>query len=204
MNRKQTTFRHRLRTATVAALWAALLAIVLQGCSSARANERTAGTTVIGLDVSGSALSRKSNLMRLARMEILSTKSGTLEIHRFDRRVQELYSGDPIQDPEQLTRSLRTWFSEAAGGLGTSLPAFLQRVEERRSGLQRPLRIVVLSDCGMELTTPQEIRSARELTKRWADQGDVTESVVWGLAEGQREAIRDTVDPSLLRIQSAL
>jgi len=173
---------------------------LIAGCGKAEASGGSVGTTVVGIDVSGSALARKEDLMRLARREIQKVREGSLEVHRFDRKAQELYSGKPLLDPERLTKHLRSWFEEAAGGLGTSLPAFLERVDQRLNTLEKPIRIVVISDCGMELTTPQERSAALARTKRWAEQGQVAEVTVLGLSPGQREAIRACIDPRLLRI----
>ncbi|MFN3683252.1 MAG: hypothetical protein ACK41F_04880 [Fimbriimonadaceae bacterium] len=178
--------------------------VVLGGSVPMEESGGAVGTTVVGIDVSGSALARKEDLMRLARREIQNVQEGTLEIHRFDRKAQELYSGEPLLDPERLTKHLRSWFEEAAGGLGTSLPAFLQRVDQRLATLEKPVRIVVVSDCGMELTTPQERSAALALTRRWSEQGQVAEIAVYGLSAGQREAIRASIDPRLLRIRDDL
>lgn len=180
------------------------LSSLLGGCGGAAASGRSVGATVVGIDVSGSALAKKEDLMRLARREILRVRGGSLEVHRFDRTAQELYSGGPILDPERLTKHLRTWLDPAVGGLGTSLPAFLERVDQRLKTLEKPIRIVVISDCGMELTTRQERNAALALTKRWADQGQVVEVCVLGLSPGQREAIRASIDPRLLRISGDL
>jgi hypothetical protein len=166
------------------------------GCTGSESSS-VAEHVVIMVDRSASADDKlEAFRARVGQLALEPGDTSRLTVYAFDQKVQELYDNAGGLGEEQvgrITKRLTTYESFADR---TDLRAALTRCEARLKGssAELPKTVWLLTDCGVERMTDEDIREARAKAKAIAKLPQFKQIRVVGLDDGQREPIRRIFD----------
>lgn len=165
------------------------LSVLLAGCGASS----PAPVAIVAIDASGSAREFFPAFERAARdVNESIPPGGTLEIYRFDRTVNEIHVGQPL-DASQFKRTLKTALAPERHEQGTSLLALAQKLDGRmKAAGAHPVDLTILTDCGVETMTKADHAKVRELVGGWPG---VRKIEFVGLRPLHHEAIRADFAP---------
>lgn len=167
---------------------AILLPWIVAGCASS-----PAPVAIVAVDASSSAREFYPAFERAARDVNESVPpGGTLEIYRFDRTVNEVHVGEPL-DAAAFKRKLKQALAPERHEKGTSLLVLARKLDERiKVAGSHPVQLTVLTDCGVETMTKADHEAVQRLVGGWTG---VTGVEFVGLRPLHHEAIRNDFAP---------
>lgn len=178
---------------------AAVLSLALCGCgpTSAEAGQAIVQPSayIVAVDVSKSAKEIEEELFKTAVDHMEGMPRGTrLLVYRFDSVAQEIYDDQTIVDAEFAGRMLAPEMKNRTSNTsGTNLARLFDRIDRRLPEFAGLVSVSVFTDCGTEEMTREDDARVRELTKKWAQAGNV-ELVFHGVSSGHREKLRSIVE----------
>ena len=149
----------------------------------------------VGIDASGSAKSYQTGFLRRLRdLDETLPPDATLEIYRFDAQTYEIHVGAPLE-AKPLLRIVRAATAVDRGQRGTSVLSFAKRIDARLPlYVGRPVRVLVLTDCGVEGMTAKDHAQVKAIAAHWA-RVRVSRVEFAGVRPMHREALRADFAP---------
>ena len=149
----------------------------------------------VGIDASGSArLFQNGFLRRLRDLNDALPPDATLEIYRFDTQTYEIHVGPPM-GVKQLIKDVRAATAVDRGQRGTSVLSLAKRIDARLPlYVGRPVRVLVLTDCGVEGMTAKDHAQVKAIAAHWA-RVRVSSVEFAGVRPMHREALRADFAP---------
>lgn len=170
------------------------LALLLAGSLLTGCGDSTpAPVAIVAVDASGSAREFFPAFERAARDVNESVPpGGTLEIYRFDRTVNEIHVGAPL-DASAFKRTLRAALAQERRERGTSLAVLARKLDERvKAAGEHPVDLTILTDCGVETMSMADHAAVRTIVAGWPK---VRKVDFVGLRPLHHEAIRHDFAP---------
>lgn len=161
---------------------------LLAGCATGPTS-----VAIVAIDASGSAREFFPAFERAARDVNESVPpGGTLEIYRFDRTVNEVHVGAPL-DASAFRRKLKEALAPERREQGTSLLVLARKLDGRmKAAGSHPVALTVLTDCGVETMTKADHEEVRKIVGGWSG---LTRIEFVGLRPLHHEAIRNDFAP---------
>ena len=148
---------------------------------------------VVALDTSTSAKTIHEQLYNRALKNMESMpRSARLVVIRFDSAAAEVYDGRAIVDGGEAGKLLKPELKWQSKTTGTNLARLFERVQQRLEGTNEMVKIDVYTDCGTEEMSAVDEETARRLSGRWKEAGNVTVAF-HGVETGFREKVRALV-----------
>jgi hypothetical protein len=148
---------------------------------------------VVALDTSSSAKEIHEQLYNraLQNMETMP-RSARVIVVRFDSAAAEVYDGRAIVDGAEAGKLMKPELQWQSKTTGTNLARLFERIEQRIEGTSEMVRIDVYTDCGTEEMSAEDEETARRVTAKWKETGNVT-MAFHGVETGFREKLRALV-----------
>ena len=149
----------------------------------------------VGIDASGSAKTYQTGFLRRLRdLDESLPPDATLEIYRFDTQTYEIHVGAPLET-KLLLKIVRAATAVDRGQRGTSILSLAKRIDARLPLYAgRPVRVLVLTDCGVEGMTAKDHAQVKAIAAHWA-RVHVSSVEFAGVRPMHREALRNDFAP---------
>ncbi len=182
-------------------IFSCVILLALIGCGS-ESTESGPKAYFVAVDTSKSAKPFHGEMFKYAS-EVLMTApmSSNVTVYRFDSTPAEVYSSVPPGSTEEAGILLNKTLQHTSKTDGTNLQKLIVSIDQRIATVNGASRVVILTDCGVEMMTAQEKEQVKRITAKWDEQGSVDKISLKGVQPGFREELRELLRVSPSRLE---